>query len=94
MAGFVSALGNPWLQSEWNLTKQGEFLLRYGSARAEEFATAAGTSLGGIQKKPIGENTVIRNFILIKRIGATGGSGGGGGGGVIGAGTSGSGPPT
>jgi hypothetical protein len=79
-----SIYGNPWRADQWNLTTQGAFVARYGEAKAAEFAKAAGTSIGALKPKPISERDVlVKNFILIKKVGGAGGTG-----------SSGSGPPS
>lgn len=81
-----SIYGNPWREDQWNLTVQGRFVARYGEAKAREFAKAAGTTLGAL--KPVSAEQAqrlveVRQFILIKKIGGSGGTG-----------SSGSGPPS
>lgn len=88
MGDFISAIGNPWSADQWNVTKQGEFLLRYGQRRAEQFAKEAGTTVGGAKPDGVGPKTIVK-VLIQKRVINQGGTGGG----IIGAGSSGDGPP-
>lgn len=80
MGEFVSTLGNPWLATEFNVTRQGEFFRKYGAARAGQYAELA--RVANERDRPRVE---ARTFILTRKIG--------GGGGLVGAGSSGDGPP-
>lgn len=83
MGEFISAIGNPWLAAEFNVTRQGEFLKRYGARRAEQFKSLAQAA------NALAPKTQYRTTIIVRKIGNTSG----GGGGLIGAGSSGDGPP-
>lgn len=83
-----SKLGNPWMPDEWNLTRQGEFIKLYGEGRARVFAKVAKTTLGGLKPSAMAVGDT-RTFIYTKRLVTNDGSGGG----IIGAGSSGEGPP-
>lgn len=45
---------NPWAKDNWNMTKQGDFLKKYGTEKATQMAKLAGTTIGGLrpQKAP------------------------------------------
>lgn len=45
--GGVSMAGNPWTGEGWNMTKQAQIIQAEGMAKAQEYARAAGTSVGG-----------------------------------------------
>jgi hypothetical protein len=87
---------NPWTFANWNLTAQGQYVVKHGIIKAQAAAAEAGTTLGGPKPPPAQMVKVIeRHWIIQKKgtqAGGTGGSGGGGGG-LVGAGSSGSGPP-
>lgn len=87
-----SIYGNPWRAEQWNITVQGAFVQRYGVAKANEFAKAAGVKVGDLRphdpNKPI-RVVEVRNF-LIGRRGTNSDSSSAS---IIGAGTSGNGPP-
>jgi len=40
---------NPFTHDNWNLTKQGAIVKEHGTAKAEQMAKAAGTTVGGPQ---------------------------------------------
>lgn len=80
MGEFVSTIGNPWLATEFNVTRQGEFFVKYGAARAEQFAEVARKANALLQPQQARTYVYTRKLI--------------GGGGVVGAGSSGNGPPT
>lgn len=100
---------NPWSPQFWNLTKQGAYIKKYGVEVAKTKAKQAGTKLGAApavmpnpqyMPLPTSRNghhmTAGRKFtVIIQQKGgaAASGGGGGGGGGLIGAGSSGTGPP-
>lgn len=90
-----SIYGNPWRHDQWNITTQGKFVSRYGLPKAEEFAKLAGSKIGNTKPTIPGElsRVITDNRTYIFNRNETGGSGGGGGG-IIGAGSSGNGPPT
>ncbi len=78
---------NPWSAEHWNLTAQGQYVVKHGLEAAHKKAIEAGTTLNGKPKvSEEAQQVIIKNFILTKRIGSTGG-------GIVGAGSSGSGPP-
>lgn len=87
-----SIFGNPWRHDQWNITTQGQFINRYGLPKAHEFAKLAGSKVGNTKPTIPGELTRVvednRTFIFNKR----GGSGGGDTI-IVGAGSSGEGPP-
>lgn len=73
-----SIYGNPWRADQWNITMQGQFVLRYGEAKGREFAKAAGVTFGATKPASTGQPVIIhRNFILNKQIGTVGQSSGG-----------------
>lgn len=74
---------NPWSEEFWNLTAQGAYIKTYGFSVAQRTARKAGSSIGALQPRPV--PPLIKNFILIKKIGDDGGGA---------QGTSGTGPPT
>lgn len=86
MGEFISRFGNPWSADQWNVTTQGRFLQAYGRRRADQFAALAGTTVGG--PRPDGAVRVERRtYIITRKIGGVGG-------GLVGAGSSGEGPPS
>lgn len=86
MVDLRSKFGNPWMPDEWNLTTQGQFVKLYGEGRARVFAKVAGTTIGALKPRPMPLGN--RTFILTKRLITTDSVGG-----IIGAGSSGEGPP-
>jgi hypothetical protein len=84
MGEFVSTLGNPWLAEEYSVTMQGVFFQKYGARRAEQFAEIARKA------NALAPKTAYRTTIITRKITE---SGGGGSGGLVGAGSSGDGPP-
>jgi hypothetical protein len=76
---------NPWSPDNWNLTAQGEYVKKYGVSVAARKARQAGTMLGALKPRPV--STVLERHWIIQK------NGGGGGGSIIGAGSSGDGPP-
>ena len=95
-----SIFGNPWRADQWNITRQGQFVARYGAAKAAEFAKAAGSPVHSLRPPTTTEVRIVeaRTYIMTKKIGqqqsSGGGTGGtGGSGGLVGAGSSGDGPP-
>lgn len=40
---------NPWSKAHWNLTKQGEFILKHGEERASQVARSVGSSIDAIE---------------------------------------------
>ena len=89
MGEFISALGNPWSPDQWNITKQGAFVNRYGMRRAREFAQKAGTTVGGPKPEDSFGPRTINRFIIQKRVINNNNQGGD----LVGAGSSGDGPP-
>lgn len=87
-------VNNPWSPEFWNVTAQGAYVRQYGVAVASRTAKLAGVTLGAVHPKTDEASVLVKQYVMIKKIGNTGGSGGGGGGGLIGAGSSGNGPPT
>lgn len=82
-------MNNPWTFENWNLTEQGRVYTERGIVAAQKLAAEAGTTLGGPKPKPPNEVKIIeRHWIIQKKIG------GGSSTGLIGAGSSGSGPPS
>lgn len=86
---------NPWSAEHWNLTHQGQYVRQYGVEVAKTKAKEAGTTLSGKppQVAAFGPFSPMpkRNFTVIVQ-----NKGGGGGSNVsnlIGAGSSGDGPP-
>jgi len=59
-------MANPWTDSDWNLTAQGEVVRTLGLDTAHKLAKEAGTVFGG--PRPV-TRPAIRNYILTKRIG-------------------------
>lgn len=87
-------MDNPWTFANWNLTEQGQFVVKHGLVRAQAAAAEAGTRIGGPKPSPANQPKVIeRHWIIQKKVGTGGTGGSGGGGGLVGAGQSGSGPP-
>lgn len=43
---------NPWSHDGWNMTEQGKYLTENGTAKAEQMAKAAGTTIGGRKPEP------------------------------------------
>jgi hypothetical protein len=78
---------NPWTYKDWNVTAQGQVVVKYGLEKAEQMAKAADTTVGGLRPKPDGIVTVHQTFLFRKTFVQ-------GGGGLVGAGTAGDGPPT
>lgn len=83
-----SKFGNPWSADEWNLTVQGQFVAFYGEERAKVFRRAAGVKLGATKPAVVVVKDT-RTFIYTKRLVTADGTGQG----IIGAGSSGDGPP-
>lgn len=82
------AVINPWTFANWNVTAQGRFVQQFGLEKAQAAAKEAGTVLGGA--RPVSHTkTIVKHFIFKKVIERTSG----GGGGLVGAGSSGDGPP-
>jgi hypothetical protein len=50
-AGGFLASDNPWTRNNWNITKQGE-IVRADPAKAERFATSAGSKIGATAPAP------------------------------------------
>lgn len=73
---------NPWSAEHWNLTRQGEYIKKYGVEVAKTKARQVGATLGAMPRKVLPFE--VRNFILIKKMGESSGA----------QGTSSSGPPT
>lgn len=42
----MPASDNPWSAKHWNLTKQGQYIVQHGEAKAEQMAKAAGSFIG------------------------------------------------
>jgi len=85
---------NPWSAEHWNLTKQGQYVQKYGIEVAKTKAAQAGASLDG--KRPMPQLAFApipkSNFtVIVQRKGTPAPVGGGG---LVGAGSSGDGPPT
>jgi len=80
----MTNVANPWAPENWNLTAQGEYVKKYGVSVAARKARQAGTTLGALKPRPV--STVLERHWIIQK-------GGGGGGSIIGAGSSGDGPP-
>lgn len=79
----MSEVPNPWAEDNWNLTAQGAYIKKYGVSVAQRKARQAGSYLGALKPEPV--PAVVRNFIMIKKIGSADPGGA--------QGTSGSGPP-
>jgi hypothetical protein len=65
-----SIFGNPWRFDQWNITRQGQFITRYGAAKAAEFAKLAGSKVGATKPTIPGEliRTIIdKRTIIINR---------------------------
>lgn len=78
-------VANPWLAENWNVTAQGDYVKKYGVSVAVRTAKLAGSYLGAL--KPNTPPTALyNNLVIIQRKSF-------GGGGIIGAGSSGDGPP-
>lgn len=82
---------NPWSHEFWNLTRQGEYIRKYGLEVAKTKAKSAGTKFGAPaprggfphhHQRPL--QVIVQRRTIVQ----------GGGGGVIGAGSSGDGPPS
>lgn len=82
------AVENPWLPENWNLTKQGEYIRQYGLEVAKGKAKHAGTKIGAPAPRINPTHSTI--VIVQRRTIEVGGSGGA----LVGAGSSGDGPPT
>lgn len=86
-----SIFGNPWRHGQWNITTQGQFITRYGPAKADEFAKLAGSKVGSTRPTIPGELVRViednRTFIFNKRGSNTTSTGDG-------SGSSGDGPPS
>lgn len=86
---------NPWSAEHWNLTRQGQYITKYGLEVAKTKAKQAGARIGGPKPAaavgpfmPLPRN---RNFtVIVQHKGLAAPVGGGG---LIGAGSSGSGAP-
>jgi hypothetical protein len=85
----MADLVNPWTYKGWNLTAQGQVVRKFGMAKAEAMARAADTTVGGPRPKP-DHNVTVHQTFLFRKVTSTSG---GGGGGLVGAGSSGDGPP-
>lgn len=62
-----SLFGNPWRFDQWNLTVQGQFVRRYGDAKAREFAVLAGTTFPGPKPRNGDEPQRDRLVYLVTR---------------------------
>jgi hypothetical protein len=89
---------NPWSAEHWNLTRQGQYIKKYGMEVAKTKARQAGATIGGPRPNVVGATGQFmplprnRNFtVIIQRKGSNVTAGGGG---LVGAGSSGSGAPT
>jgi hypothetical protein len=51
-------LSNPWAADTWHLGQQAQYEQRYGTPAAERMARIAGTKIGGLPKKPAGQNKI------------------------------------
>lgn len=78
----MSEIANPWLPENWNLTAQGDYVKKYGVSVATRTAKLAGSSLGALKPRT---GVTVQNLTIIQRKSF--------GGGIVGAGSSGSGPP-
>jgi hypothetical protein len=86
---------NPWSAEFWNLTRQGQYIKKYGLEVAKTKAKQAGARIGDLKPSatigpymPLPRN---RNFtVIVQRKGIAAPVGGGG---LVGAGSSGSGTP-
>lgn len=76
---------NPWVAENWNVTRQGEYVKKYGVSVATRTAKLAGSYLGAL-KPNVQARALYNNLVIIQRKSF-------GGGGIIGAGSSGDGPP-
>lgn len=83
---------NPWSAAHWNLTRQGEYVRKYGEQIARTKAKEGGTYFGGPKPVPQNVKVIERHWIIQKNSGLGGGVSVGGGG-LIGAGSSGEGAP-
>lgn len=86
---------NPWSAEHWNLTRQGEYVRKYGVDIAKTKAREAGTTFGAMRPAAaFGQYSPLprgRNFtVIVQHKGANVSSGGGG---LVGAGSSGDGAP-
>ncbi len=79
---------NPWSPENWNLTRQGDYIKKYGLSVAQRKASQAGTTIGALEPKP---KTRANYTVIVQRRNIISGGGGGGG---SGSGSSGNGPPT
>lgn len=82
---------NPWSAEFWNLTRQGAYIRKHGLEVAKTKAKRAGTTLGA--PMPRAERPKLIVLVQRRDVSGSGGGGGGGGGGLVGAGSSGNGPP-
>ncbi len=72
---------NPWDADTWNLTAQGQFSLRHGSAMADAFAKIAGTSVGALKPSAVAlppVKVLIQKRVTNISVGGTEGSSGDG----------------
>jgi len=85
---------NPWSAEFWNLTRQGQYIQKYGIEVAKTKAKQAGARFGDLQPRAgVGPFTPIpkSNFtVIVQHKGIAAPVGGGG---LVGAGSSGSGNP-
>ena len=86
------AVDNPWAPEHWNISAQGRYIQEFGMSVATRTARKAGSYIGAT--KPTDDRRIIeRQWILSRKISTDSSGGGGGNTNVIGAGSSGEGPP-
>jgi len=85
---------NPWAAEHWNLTQQGAYIKKYGLEVAKTKAKQAGTTVGAskpVQPQRFAPLPRSSNYtVIVQRKGSNVVAGGGG---IVGAGSSGDGPP-
>ena len=67
----MPADANPWLGGDqWNVTKQGEFVRRFGVAAARARAKEAGVELGATKPAEVQPTKIVerRSYIFQKRV--------------------------
>jgi len=80
---------NPWSAEYWNLTRQGEYIKKYGLEVAKTKAKQARAKIGDLAPRIGPDNG--RYTVIVQHKGLTAPVGGGG---LVGAGSSGTGEPT
>jgi hypothetical protein len=78
---------NPWSAEFWSLTRQGEYVKKYGTEVAKTKAKKVGAKLGDLKPRELFVQQPLTVLVQRRNIG------GGSGGSIVGAGSSGDGPP-